>query len=199
MFDYAKTIVFGRLTKDVEVRTYKKNDGSGTFSKLVFTVAVNSFYKKEKHTEYYLCVAGENFVKLEDGSPHPGTTMKKGQNVRVELVKRERSYKEHVSDKVLGDLYLPPLPGETANRPVEVTRYITEFHVHELGIQPKSWSEGASGQVYAQAAPTNAPATNVVMGTVGSAPPPAMPAASPSAAAEAAANFAASNSGGPDL
>jgi hypothetical protein len=162
----------------------------------VFTVAVNSIYKKEKHTEYYLCVAGENFVKLEDGSPHPGTTMKKGQNVRLELVKRERSYKEQVSDKVLGPLYLPPLPGETENRPVEITRYITEFHVHELGIQPKSWSEGTSGQVYAQATPTNVAPTNVVIGTTTA---PAMPSAPASPAAAAAANFAASNGGGPDL
>lgn len=187
MLDFGKTQIVGRLTKDVEIKTFNKKDGSGSFSKLQFTVAVNSFFGGEKHTEYYMCSAGESFVKLQNGQPHPATTMKKGDYVHVEAVKRERSYDEHISVEGIGPLYLP------GNKPLLIKRYITEFHVHEIGLQPKTWNEGTSGQVYAQAAPANVPATNVVMGAGGAAPAPAMPPAAPAAVDAAAAGFAASN------
>lgn len=189
MLDFAKTQILGRLTKDVEIKTFNKKDGSGTFSKLQFTIAVNSSFGGEKQTEYYMCSAGESFVVLQNGQhkgqPHPATTMKKGDYCRVEAVKRERSYDEHISVEGIGPLYLP------GNKPLLVKRYITEYHVHEIGLQPKTWNEGTTGQVYGQATPAAPGAANVVIGAAGAAPAPAMP---PAAAVDtAAAAFAASN------
>jgi hypothetical protein len=184
--DTGKTKIVGRATSDVQIKTYKTKDGKD-FSKAVFTIAVNENWTdksttpatKKEHTEYFRCFA-------KGGMINAAAYIKKGQYVRVEAKKRERSYDEHlVVDNQ--QLYLPPLPGTTENRPLMIKRYITEFMVVEVGLQPKSWTQQPG-----QTAVAGPGATNVVYATTAGAPAPSMPAA-PAPIDAAASAFVADN------
>jgi hypothetical protein len=183
-------VIIGRATKDVEVRTFKGVNGE--FQKAIFTVATNYTRTnkntvpptKIEETEFHRCfakgamVAGASYIK-------------KGQYVSLTGRLKSREYEEHLEAPGIGKLYLPGADGK--NVPLMVKRYITEIQVFELGLEPKSWSQPASGQ----AAPPAPAGGNVVYGsaapaTTGAAPmPPATPQAAAQAAADAA--FAASN------
>jgi hypothetical protein len=202
MLDKAITIVIGRLTNDVVIREFTNSHNNEKFHKAEFTIAVNDRWnttdgqgnkKANEHTEYYRCYAKGGLVFGKDGTPGPIHLLKKGFYVVAQLVKRERSYDEHLSVEGIGPLYLPN------KQPLTIKRWITEFMVEEINIQPKSWATApANNPVYGQATPAAAtPANTLVAGpsTGGAAPMPMQ--ATPMDAA--AAGFAASNGDAPNV
>lgn len=189
MLDKNLVIIIGRATKDVEIRTFKGVNGE--FQKAIFTVATN-FTRTNKNTNPPTKVEETEFHRcFAKGAMVAGASyIKKGQYVSLTGRLKSREYEEHLEAPGIGKLYLPGADGK--NVPLMIKRYITEIQVFELGLEPKSWSQPATGQ-----APPAPAGGNVVYGsaapaTTGAA---AMPPATPEAAAQAAADaaFAASN------